>query len=130
VTADAVGGGPAILDGFRIVGGQADGPDRLGIGGGLLRGAADVEVKNCVFRDNAADSGGAVAEQGCGGCATGGRMRFDDCTFEENAARDSGGAVAIGGFHETGGIDLERCTFRGNRCASGRDLYLAQVPQL
>lgn len=62
---EIVGVTNAVLDGFVIRGGQADGTASNFSGGGALIGATSgVRVRACVFRDNFAQFGSAAASSG------------------------------------------------------------------
>jgi len=67
VTADAVDG-TAVLDGFYISGGQANGAGSDARGGGLLIVSGSPTIRNCIIEDNFAQGNG-------GGLAT---SAFDD----------------------------------------------------
>lgn len=108
----------AILDGFTVTGGNADGQAADGKGGGMINYFGERQqgpfgpvtglspiVVNCTFRDNHAVEGGAM-------------YNFDRCTptltrctFVDNSA-DNGGAVVDRVGAKTVMTD---CTFRGNR---------------
>ena len=56
----------AVLDGFTITAGNADGspPDGHDRGGGLTNFAGDPTVNNCTFRGNAAETGAGIYNDG------------------------------------------------------------------
>lgn len=78
-------------------------------------------IRGCLFSDcRAGGSGGAVyarlADYGAPPS-----LYFDDCTFLNNAATNSGGAVAV----SWGACVFSNCTFAGNRATfGGGGLYL------
>ncbi|UCG49696.1 MAG: hypothetical protein JSU94_07915, partial [Phycisphaerales bacterium] len=91
----------AVLDGFTIMGGQANGGGQIANGnegGGLyISGYSSPTVKSCVFKANwAQEYGGGVS--GVGGVS--------DCVFVGNGARLGGAA--------NGHYSLVNCSFRGN----------------
>lgn len=100
-----------VLDGFVITGGRADGNIVSNkTGGGVLvsvLGGGQAEIRRCHFTGNRAQTdGGAIAAWFCA-------FVIEDCTFENNAATDWGGAIfAIGEDDDPGVID--RCEFRNN----------------
>jgi cysteine-rich repeat protein len=81
------GADDALLDGFTIKGGRADGVGLDGNGGGLLASGVSPTVANCRFEDNEARWGGALY------LGTGSASEVRDSTFLGNRA-DFGGAVA------------------------------------
>ncbi len=103
----------AVLDGFVITGGSADGgcceDDR---GGGLFLDQASPTIRRCIFRANQAvgapgsSTGGAVSHGS-------GQASFIDCVFDGNRAR-SGGAML-----HAGEAQLINCLFVGNMAFSG-----------
>lgn len=142
---------PALIDGFTIEGGMANGSptpfDPRGpwgvTGGAVVSEEGKLTFRDCTFRNNASTSGGGVlfltntAEttiencrfinntslgrggasgtlaSGSGGVAThwvSGASRYVGCTFDQNSAAGSGGAIANFGSHVT----LDRCTFTSN----------------
>lgn len=108
------------IDGFTIIGGNADGSDKNSIGGGMIEypdidiedsGGTTPLIRNCILVSNHAEgAGGAVATQSSA-------MEFRNCKFIENttdgAGYDSwagGGAIAAA----TGEVRLVNCRFEGN----------------
>ncbi len=72
-------------------------------GGGLqCSEGASPRFESCVFRSNAASSGGAVR-------ISDSSPQFIDCLFEDNDARQGGAVYLYGGAPR-----FERCEFRGN----------------
>ena len=121
----------AVLDGFTVKGGNANGPCcEANKGAGLYLYYGSPTVRDCVFAGNAADgegagifisnsdltitnttfSGNAAGGPGGGGLHTSvGAPTLTDCTFTNNSA-DNGGALYIG----SGPARLTSCTFDGN----------------
>ena len=121
----------AVLDGFQITGGQANGAGNMqDIGGGLYIEQGSPTIVGCNFVANvAATSGGAMYINnnsnpgiincglernwaGSGGAAYSGANSYpvlDDCNFAGNGA-DSGAAIKS----STGGMHLTACTFSDN----------------
>lgn len=96
----------AVLDGFGVIGGAADGDaDGLDVhGGGLLIVAGSPTLHNCVFALNqATKQGGAIFVDD-------GQPLFTDCAFVANDAQQ-GGAIA---FASSAGVEMERCDFAAN----------------
>jgi predicted outer membrane repeat protein len=92
----------SLLDGFTLRGGEEHGAT----GGALyLSGNGPGRIANCVFTDNSAVNGGAVRIERAP--SAGAKITFDDCTFNGNRARASGGAVFGGAF-------MNRCRFVRN----------------
>ena len=121
-----------VLDGFTITLGFAHfgaWPQYVG-GGMLIFGSGNPTIANCLFIDNAADSGGAIwvenaamtatstrftnnrAFDGVGGAIVGNFATITavDCVFEANTA-DRGGAVLIGNSATS---SFTNCTFTAN----------------
>jgi C1A family cysteine protease len=109
----------AVLDGFAIVGGNANAPshDR---GAGLRNNAGSPTIVNCIFAGNSsASSGGAMAnEQGTmvgGSCPT-----IINCVLTGNSAGGLGGAIYnIGNELSASYPSLSNCTIVGNSAALG-----------
>ena len=119
----------AVLDGFIIEGGNADGPIvsdsdpavqlAQRAGGGLvcgLDGSMSVTVSHCTFRSNEAHVGGAAALFRCSGAVR-------NCTFSSNSTAQKGETApgAAGGalfwYSDTPeNIEIDQCTFSDNVC--------------
>ncbi len=122
-----------ILDGFIIEEGNADGSFGFSAGGGLFLdantgGTADLQVRNCSFRNNYGGGGGALAID----CVLGGSSEalFYNCLFEKNTASlrvvSTGAAVFMQG--NSGAILKPRfvkCTFQNNYCANDGGAFSA-----
>jgi predicted outer membrane repeat protein len=96
----------AVLDGFTITGGNADGSHLNGIGAGIhISGDSTVTLANCTFtRNSSADWGGAVCNQG-------GPM-LTNCVLTGNSARGGGG---ISSKHsESHTMTIINCIISGN----------------
>ena len=93
-----------LLDGFVIEGGHADGGYPHDKGGGLLNDPGAPTVRNCVFRYNFAQSGGAIY------VGYGTVPLIESCVFLENAATSNGGALLSLGS----GVQVRDCRFLGN----------------
>jgi hypothetical protein len=108
----------AVLDGFAISGGHANGPDALGDesvlwGGGLLcRYDSWPTIANCVFQDNWAANGGGMYLQSC--------PVITNCLLRGNSAYAAGGGV----FNKCGTLNMTDCRFEDNRteCMTCDDL--------
>lgn len=99
----------ALLDGFTITGGNANGISggHLNLGGGLLCTVGSGPMfKTCSFEGNTAVYGGAVFHLG------GGSPIFRNCSFLNNLAQSGGGA----GYYQAQGVnpELTNCLFQGN----------------
>ena len=106
-----------LLDGFTITAGNADGAYGSYLyGGGIYNyvdgGTIAPVVNNCVIKENAANSGGGVANWGTS-ITVGANLLMTDCDIRENSA-SIGGALHI----NTSAPELRRCLLRGNT-ASG-----------
>ncbi|MGB2984428.1 MAG: hypothetical protein WBE26_00980, partial [Phycisphaerae bacterium] len=111
----------AVLDGFVITGGQADGV--MGgvdeIGGGMYCKDAIPTLRNLVFAQNyAKDSGGGIYTKDCG--SAGSPLSLANCSFVGNRS-PYGGAM----YNETSDAEFTRCTFENNRAElRGGALYV------
>jgi len=95
----------AVLDGFTISGGNANGqtnPYRLG-GGMHNSHSGNPTVSNCTFTRNSGVFGGAVFNYG--------NSEFVDCTFNINSADTRGGGMFNGYYCKP---QLSNCNFRQN----------------
>lgn len=124
----------ALLDGFTITGGNADGSGPTGAGGGIYNANGDPTLRRLVIRRNRAafgggmenDSGeptltavifaGNVASDDGGGLDTiGGVVRITSAVFVGNQADDGGALSAITG----GSVELANTTLVGNAANRG-----------
>ena len=122
--------GTAILDGFTITGGSANGSDPHDVGGGMYNDQSSPTLTNCTFNGNTARSGGGMYNIQCSPTLT-------NCTFFRNTARSGGGmsnsvlssptvtnctfsnnqATTVGGGmsnFELSSPTVTNCTFNGN----------------
>ncbi len=139
----AVDVGPsALIEGFTVTGGAANGINPNHRGGGVFIFNASPTFRHCRFIENAAYSGGAVyaalslprfmscdferniavdAASADGGAVLSVQSTFtcSACTFRENIATASGGAIASDGA----GPVLFGCHFSGNTASSGGAIH-------
>jgi len=106
--------GPVRIDGFVISGGNND----LGRGSGLRAFSTLVHVSNCVFQDNTAMNGPAIAAQA-------GQVRVKWCEFAGNTAHKNGGAI----WGQTVSFRIFNSVFRDNRALRGGALYMHSILQ-
>ncbi|HUT79470.1 MAG TPA: right-handed parallel beta-helix repeat-containing protein, partial [Polyangia bacterium] len=96
-------GDGAVLDGFTVQSGLADGDGTDAMGGGVLVTGGAPSIAGCRFENNRADAGGAIYSAGAS-------PSILDCVFEGNLAELSGGAITLDG----GGGLLSGCAFESN----------------
>lgn len=120
----------AILDGFTIRDGHADGtgPDHGG-GGAIIDGGGDPQFVDCKFENNqAANRGGGMMN------TNGSSPTLIGCTFENNVVTGSSWPGGGGGMHNSSSSNptLTACTFRANSTALGSGLanYFGSSPVL
>jgi parallel beta-helix repeat protein len=111
-----VGGGidaEALLDGFTITAGNADGPESFG--GGMYIDSGGPAVINCTIIGNTAiDDGGGVY------CHDSSRPYFIDCIITQNSARNHGGGVFC---KSKSTPTISSCTIHENSAEYGGGLY-------
>jgi predicted outer membrane repeat protein len=128
----------AVLDGFTITGGNADGSSTDRYGGGMYNSGGSPTVANCTFNANHADYGGGMSNGG--GSPTVTRCTFTgntaqyngagmynsssdaaltDCLFDGNIANTSGGGI----YNRYAGNTYTNCTFVGNSANNGGAVY-------
>jgi predicted amidohydrolase len=126
----------AILDGFTIIAGNADGLETDSLGGGILNVRGDPTVANCTFAGNSALYGGGMwnggpAQPDVAHCTfinnwagAGAGMANEDagptvssCSFFENHAVATEWTTGIGGaiYDLNTSATVTNCTFNGNR---------------
>lgn len=105
----------AVLDGFTITGGRADGPSPHDRGAGLHIRFANPVLIRCRFVDNhaALDGGAVYATQYS-------HPAFLNCAFELNTAGRHGGAAM---HEEYTRPTLANCGFVGNRAVAGGAIH-------
>ena len=110
----------AVLDGFTITAGNADGvyPNPNDSGGGICNSYGSPTINNCTFRGNfARDQGGGMSNKY-------GSPILYNCTFTENSSFSGGG----GGMSNLYGSPvLTGCVFIGNSSDHGGGMYSDNV---
>ncbi len=100
----------SILDGFTVQGGNADSESgEYSEGGGLYIVDGSPTIRNVLFKDNVATTGGAINVRGNSSPV------FEDCRFQGNSAYYDGGAFNS----ENASPQLINCTFTGNFALDG-----------
>jgi len=132
--------GAAILNGFTITGGNADGTDSHDRGGGMMNdGPCSPTITNVSFKSNAADSGGGMFNSGSDPDLTnvifllntavqsGGGMHNDsssptitNVTFSMNSADSLGGGI----YNLNSSPSFFNSIVWGNTASAGRQLYM------
>ncbi len=109
----------AILDGFVITGGNADGVFPNSVGGGMYNagnGSGNVcspTVRNCAFQDNStASPGGAIYNDGVSSGNS--SPRLTNCAFQRNSASQGGAMFNEGSSSGTSNPVLTNCVLFGN----------------
>ncbi|KPK75771.1 MAG: hypothetical protein AMJ79_09800, partial [Phycisphaerae bacterium SM23_30] len=114
VTADGTDA-TAMLDGFTITGGNANGSGINGIGGGMYNNSGDPTLTNLIFIRNNAEKGGGMYNDA-------GNPTLRNCRFSGNAAF-FGGAI----YNLQGRCTLINLTVNGNNASFyGGGLYNQQ----
>ncbi|GAB3493294.1 hypothetical protein GCM10027341_08410 [Spirosoma knui] len=93
----------AVLDGFVITGGNANGSDNNS-GGGMINVRTNPTVRNCSFLSNFAASGGGIRNFNANAILI-------NCFFQGNTASNSGGGIYNDGNSSP---RLVNCSFQGN----------------
>ena len=108
----------AVLDGFTITGGNANGPSTDQRGGGLANYSGSPTVTNCTFSGNAAAQGGGMVNFGdyTSGSAD---PTVSHCTFSGNSASAQGGAM----HNWIGSPTVIDCTFSNNSASVGGAMW-------
>ena len=105
----------AILDGFIVESGHANGASPENRGGGIyLSISSNLEsntaiIRNCIIQKNVGDDGGGSCIAGPNGGPV--EPKFINTTFFNNFSNSSGGAVLHYAFNE---VDYINCKFIGN----------------
>ena len=112
----------AVMDGFTITAGNANGADTYDSGGGMYSTASGSgpTLANCTFTGNAAGAEPiTTAGDDGGGMYSTGAPTLTHCTFSGNASRDDGGGLC----NRVGSPRLTNCTFSGNSAQSAGGMY-------
>jgi hypothetical protein len=106
----------AILDGFTVIGGNADG-ESYGdnIGGGIHNDSGSPSLSNMIFSDNSADSGGGLYNYD-------GTPSLTNVTFSGNTA-DYGGGM----YNGVGSPTLTNVAFNDNSASYGGGMHKHDV---
>jgi hypothetical protein len=99
----------AILDGFTITGGNANGSSLHNCGGGMYNKSSSPTVNNCTFNGNSAYFGGGM------GNLPYSSPKVNNCTFIGNLADFSGGGM----LNQYSSPRIINCTFSGNSAVYG-----------
>ncbi|MFN8473726.1 MAG: choice-of-anchor Q domain-containing protein [Anaerolineae bacterium] len=105
-------GSTAILDGFTITGGNANGSDFGGAGGGMVNDGGSPTLINVTFSGNSAKDAGGGMVNGYGSPA------LTNVTFSGNSATSGGGM-----YNDLGSPTLTNVTFSGNSARDGGGMY-------
>ena len=102
----------AVLDGFTITAGQADGGSPNNRGGGMHNDSSHPTVSNVIFSGNSAGNGGGMSNLGSDPI-------MSNATFSGNSAHTSGGGMYNFGNDPT----VSNVIFSGNSATSGGGVY-------
>ncbi len=133
----------AVLDGFTVSGGKADGTGNDGNGGGMLNQGSSPTIRNCNFENNTALQGGAIynsryssptildtvfisntaVNKGGAVYNTRNTPTFTSCSFVANettntSSNDGGGAIYNNTSSSTEGPTIIDCFFEENKVSS------------
>ncbi|MCB9336498.1 MAG: right-handed parallel beta-helix repeat-containing protein [Lewinellaceae bacterium] len=104
----------AILDGFTITGGNADGTGIDIHGGGMYNAGSSPTVNNCSFSGNSGVTGGGISN------SNGSSPTVSNCSFSGNSVTTNGGGMSNSYSAPT----LTNCSFSGNSAANiGGGMY-------
>jgi len=106
-------GANTILEGFTIMGGNANGTvSPYSDGGGMFNDHSSPTVKNCIFTGNAAKYGGGIYDLNSSPIVV-------NCNFNGNTANTDGGGM----FNNNSNPTVTDCTFSGNTANNGGGMY-------
>ncbi len=104
----------AVLDGFIITAGNANGSYPANSGGGLYNSGGSPTLNNCTFNGNSASYGGGTANYSSSS------LSLNNCTLSGNSASNYGGGI----YNRFSSPSLNNCTFGGNSAGqSGGGMY-------
>lgn len=105
----------AILDGFTITDGRANGSLQDGCGGGMYTEYGSPAVENCIFTANEADYGGGMYNRHS-------HPTLTNCTFTLNSG-DGSRATGGGMYNQNSNPTLENCTFANNTTSNSSGMH-------
>jgi hypothetical protein len=103
----------AVLDGFTVTGGNANGSSYSNKRGGGMYCDSDSTLTNCTFIGNSADWGGGGMSCGPTWCCVT-YPTVTNCTFKGNSAGEEGGGMRVGDSDPK----LTNCKISGNSAGS------------
>ena len=110
----------AVLDGFTIIGGNANGANPNDRGGGIYTYSGNPTVSNCTFINNSASvRGGGMFTDNDYGSSIWSSPTVTNCTFRGNCG-NSGGGMAN---NEITSPVVTNCTFEDNHANYGGGMY-------
>ena len=116
----------AILDGFTITGGNADGAFPFYNGGGIYCKFSSPTLINCIISENSAKYFGGGMSNGSTWYEESSHPRITNCAFMGNRAKHGGGI-----FNEYSYPTLTNCVFIGNSAdGNGGGMYNSSNPRL
>ncbi|MCF8223690.1 MAG: T9SS type A sorting domain-containing protein [Bacteroidales bacterium] len=136
-------GNNAIIDGFTIKHGNANGSNEQSLGGGiyLKENSTGIKIENCTLRENNAGQGGAVSADGfvdfsisscifyANTATHGAAVHCENSegniyysTFAENTASNYGAGLYYWGGG-SGSPEIRNCTFYQNEAPSGASIH-------
>ena len=98
----------AVLDGFTVTAGNANGSSTNHRGGGMYNDAGSPTVVNCTFSENSASLGGGMHNE------PGSSPTLTNCMFISNSTTDKGGGI----YNDRSNPTLLDCVFTGNTSVS------------
>jgi hypothetical protein len=112
-----IGAHLAVLDGFTITGGNANGSGSFIQGGGMYNESCSPTVANCTFSSNTV-MGSGLSSLGGGMYNSSSSPTVTNCTFSGNTA---GGGWGSGGgmYNHDSSPTVTNCTFSGNTAGGG-----------
>jgi hypothetical protein len=102
----------AVLDGFTITAGNANGFSPHNSGAGMYNDRGSPTVTNCAFSGNSGVNGGGMYNSG-------GSSTLTNCIFNNNLVSNMGGGIFNYGFNNECNLTLINCTFSGNSALNG-----------
>ncbi|MBM3239032.1 hypothetical protein FJZ31_22290 [Candidatus Poribacteria bacterium] len=111
-----IGANNAVLDGFVVTGGNANGNSPNNVGGGMLNSSSSPMVTNCNFSQNSAQIyGGGMSNDFSSPTVT-------NCTFAQNFVQDPFGGGG-GMSNSSSSPTVTNCEFSGNSASFGGGMY-------